>query len=357
MANIEDSITNKTIYVKLTNNCNLACKHCYNSVCSDHEQMSEQTLERILEYISDLKEQGYDVDVALHGGEPTLYKNTDALWDFVFSCNEMNVPITMTTNLAYKVTEEQIELFSRFKQADGEPLVLTSWDYKIRFKNSEQERTWESSVKKLLSNDIAVQPIVSLTKLLLEKKTPKSVFEYMHKLGVRNLNFERLTCNGRAAENEDELMPTNEQVDTWLAEAYRVWKSSYSDIYVPLLDALEWAAYEGKYIGCRARQCTRVVRTFNPDGSMATCPNIPLETVGDINTLKPIEEIGNVIIGSAKYKKLCDKESLKNNQCYTCEYYSICNGDCFQLRWDYSGCPGLKKTIKEVLKHNGGVNV
>ena len=44
-----------------------------------------------------LKEQGYDVDVALHGGEPTLYRDKDALWDFVLSCNEMNVPITMTT--------------------------------------------------------------------------------------------------------------------------------------------------------------------------------------------------------------------------------------------------------------------
>ena len=71
--NPEDSITHKTIYVKLTNRCNLTCDHCYNAVCHDQGQMSANTLQKILDYIYDLKEQGYDVDVALHGGEPTLY--------------------------------------------------------------------------------------------------------------------------------------------------------------------------------------------------------------------------------------------------------------------------------------------
>lgn len=344
----------KTIYVKLTNMCNIACDHCYNAVCTDQGQMSVKTLEKITEYIYDLKcEQGLDVDVALHGGEPTLYKNTDALWDFVYNCNEMNVPITMTTNLVYQVTEEYLALFSRFKQADGEPLLLTSWDYKIRFKNESALMLWEKNVKKILAEEIAVQPIISLTKLLIKDMTPTAIFEYMSALGVKNLNFERLTCNGRAADNENELMPTNKQVDKWLCEAYKVWKSRFKGIYVPLLDGLEWAAWEGKFIGCRARQCTRTVRTFNPDGSMATCPNIPLETVGNIKKIKTVEEVCGVIEGNKKYKELVDKENLKNNECYTCQYYSVCNGDCFQLRWDKTGCPGLKETIKEVLRHSG----
>ena len=349
--NPEDSITHKTIYVKLTNRCNLTCDHCYNAVCHDQGQMSANTLQKILDYIYDLKEQGYDVDVALHGGEPTLYRDKDALWDFVLACNEMNVPITMTTNLVFKVDDTDIALFSKFKQADGEPLVLTSWDYKIRFKPESLETTWKNSVTKILEAGVGVQPIVSLTKLLIEEKTPHDIFEYMDKVGVKNLNFERLTCTGRASENEEQLMPTNEQVDSWLCEAYKLWKAKYSHIYVPLLDALEWAAWEGKYVGCRARQCVRVVRTFNPDGSMATCPNMPTDTVGNIRNIKSVEEVGNVITGNKKYKKLLDKEYIKDNRCYSCEYYTICNGDCFQLRWDETGCPGLKKTITEVLKH------
>ena len=147
--NPEDSITHKTIYVKLTNRCNLTCDHCYNAVCHDQGQMSANTLQKILDYIYDLKEQGYDVDVALHGGEPTLYRDKDALWDFVLACNEMNVPITMTTNLVFKVDDTDIALFSKFKQADGEPLVLTSWDYKIRFKPESLETTWKNSVTKI----------------------------------------------------------------------------------------------------------------------------------------------------------------------------------------------------------------
>jgi radical SAM protein with 4Fe4S-binding SPASM domain len=313
--------------------------------------MSAKVLNKIIDYIYDLKEQGYDVDVALHGGEPMLYRDKDAIWEFVNACNEMYVPITMTTNLTYKINDEHLILFSKFKQADGEPLVLTSWDYKIRFKPESLENTWKNAIKRLVENDINVQPIISLTKILIEDKTPEDIFKYMSKLGIKHLNFERLTCTGRAEYNSDELMPTNEQVDTWLCEAYKLWKSKYSNIYIPLFDALEWAAWEGKYIGCRARQCVRVVRTFNPDGSMATCPNIPTDTVGNIRRIKSVEEVGNVIEGNKKYKALMDKERIKDNRCYSCEYYSICNGDCFQLRWDETGCPGLKNTITEVLKH------
>ena len=78
----------KTVYVKLTNRCNLTCEHCYNSVCTDQGQMSANTLNKIIHYISDLKEQGYDVDVALHGGEPMIYRDMPALWEFVRTCNE-----------------------------------------------------------------------------------------------------------------------------------------------------------------------------------------------------------------------------------------------------------------------------
>lgn len=345
----------KIVYVKLTNRCNLVCDHCYNAVCTDQGQMSKKTLEKIIDYIYDLREQGYDVEVALHGGEPMLYRDLETLWDFVLTLEEMGVYMTMTSNLVFRITNEHIALFSHFKQADGTCLVLTSWDYQIRFKKKEQLLQWERSVKKILSHEIAVQPIVSLTKPLLEEKTPEDIFEYMNNLGVPNLNFERLTCSGRARDNNDVLMPSNKQVDEWLANAYKVWKEKYNKIEVPIFDSLEWAVCEGKLFGCRARECTKDVRTFNPDGSVATCPNIPLDTIGNINSKAFKEQLyevqGDLYKTNEKYKKLRDKEEVRNNECYTCEYYSMCNGDCFQLAWDNTGCPGLKETIKEVAKH------
>lgn len=348
----------KTVYVKLTNRCNLTCEHCYNSVCTDQGQMSSNTLNKILHYIADLKEQGYDVDVALHGGEPMIYRDMDALWEFVRACNEMKTPITMTTNLVYNLTNDILDLFECFDQCDGDKLLLTSWDYKIRFEQvgkRDNLKTWEKNVRKVLERGIKVQPIVSLTKILLEEKTPEDIFSYMYELGVRNLNFERLTCNGRAKDNSEKLMPTNAQVDDWLCEAYKLWKEKYTDVYVPILDALEWAA-EGTYIGCRERRCVQNVRTFNPDGSMATCPNIPLDTVGNIEKMKTVYEIDGVIEGNKKFNDLRRREEIKHDECYTCEYYNICNGDCFQLGWDDTGCPGLKKTIVEVYKNYGKEN-
>ena len=173
----------------------------------------------------------------------------------------------------------------------------------------------------------------------------------MHELGVPNLNFERLTRSGRAEENADELMPTNKQVDEWLCEAYRELKTNPKwNFYIPILDGLEWAA-EGEFIGCRARMCTANVRTFNPDGSIATCPNIPLDNYGNINKVKTICDVTDKLEGTKAYKELLNRERTKNDECYLCDYYSVCNGDCFQLAWDETGCPGLKKTITEVHKH------
>lgn len=342
----------KTVYVKLTNNCNLKCQHCYNSICTDYIQMTPETLHNVLLYIDDLREQGNTVSVALHGGEPMLYQNTDVLWDFVLACNEANIPITMTTNLVYRVTDEHIALFSLFKQADGQCLVLTSWDYKIRYTDKNQEDLWKKSVRKLIKHEIIVQPIISLTKILIENKSPKEIFDFMKSLGVQNLNFERITCTGRASENSESLIPTNAQVDAWLSDAYKIWQNSDDyDFYIPIFDSLEWAAHEGYFMGCRARECTKSVRTINPDGSVATCPNMPLEIIGNVNNLIEVYEYSDALLNNSKYKELCLKENLKNNECYTCEYYSICNGDCFQLRWDETGCPGLKKTINEVILH------
>ena len=346
----------KTVYIKLTNRCNLTCDHCYNSVCKDQGQMSEKTITKIVDYIYDLTEQGYMVEVALHGGEPMLFRDMELLWDLVLTLEEMGVYVTMTTNLVYRVNNEHIALFAHFKQMDGTCLVLTSWDYKIRFKKKEQLLQWERSVKKILSHEIRVQPIVSLTKLLLEEKTPEEIFEYMYNLGVPNMNFERLTCNGRAKDNNDVLMPTNKQVDEWLAHAYKVYRENenWKKMEIPIFESLEWAVAEGKFIGCRERKCTQNVRTFNPDGSCATCPNIPLDILGNINSQvakKQLYDIEGGIESNKKYIQLREQEELRKDECYLCDLFSVCNGDCFQLGWDDTGCPGLKETFKEVARH------
>ena len=54
------------------------------------------------------------------------------------------------------------------------------------------------------------------------------------------------------------------------------------------------------------------------------------------------------------HKKLIMRESRRPSECLACEYYTECNGECFQLQWDETGCPGMIETIKNVrLNYNG----
>ena len=84
------------IYVKLTNKCNIACKHCYNSVCDTKVDMSDEYLEKVIEIIENRWKSlpmGEHLDVALHGGEPTLFdlKKLRYLCGEIIACGALSL--------------------------------------------------------------------------------------------------------------------------------------------------------------------------------------------------------------------------------------------------------------------------
>ena len=64
-----------TIYLKLTNACNLMCLHCYNSAMHNAESMSDEVLRKSKAFIKQFKTDhpNDEVSIQLHGGEPCLY--------------------------------------------------------------------------------------------------------------------------------------------------------------------------------------------------------------------------------------------------------------------------------------------
>lgn len=206
---------------------------------------------------------------------------------------------------------------------------------------------WEDNVKFLLGRGYDVQPIITLTRQALDIP-PKDLLDEMRYLGVTHLNFERLTKTGRAEEDKS-LWVTNREVDAWLGEAYRLNEIEYK-YEIPLFRELE-LAHEGIKDGCKQRMCMLNVVTINPDGTLACCPNQPLANVGHISRWeydKRTEE------EKAAHAKLIQNECRRPVECMTCEYFPECNGECCQLSWDESGCPGMIETIKNVRKSYEG---
>nr|DAL50264.1 MAG TPA_asm: Fe-S oxidoreductase [Caudoviricetes sp.] len=328
----------RTVYLKLTNGCNLKCKHCYNEQMSNHSKMNDDVIKDAISYINALAK-SEKVQVQLHGGEPFLLKaeKIKNICDRLDSSVEINA----TTNLAYVLTPQIIDIFKLFAPVhSANPLVQTSWDYKIRFANDVQEKLWISNVKTLLQNNVDVQVTVCLTKLLINEVTPKALFEYFTSLGVKYINFERLTSNGSMLQN-DWLMPSNTDVSSWLLDAYIEHKKH--DITVSFFVAIE-NSIKGYFIGCRERKCTQTVVTINPDGSVASCPNTAHRPFASIKEL--LEESQ-----CTRQKQIIwiKQEQIRNQQCYSCKYFKYCNGDCFQLAWDRTGCPGPKLIYECIL--------
>ena len=325
----------KTVYVKVTNKCNLRCKHCYNAECTEvgleNTSMSNELFNGIMAY--HIVDTDTPANIILHGGEPMIwikedldnYKSLMLTLGFILD-SRIKHELSITTNLVYSIDSDILALFKKMSEQRMLPAITTSWDYDIRFADG-TENLWKSNVKYLVRNGVPVRVTVTVTQKVLELD-PAEIFDMCKDLGVWCVNFERLTVNGRAKENTY-LIPKNRDVDNWLYRAYRYVKEN-GYFVVPLFECLE-ASKAGILTGCRARECTKNVITYNPDASIASCPNI-----------------SNTLIGSDEYQCACQQEQLRNNECYTCDYFKVCNGDCFQLSWDDTGCAGLKGILGEL---------
>ena len=335
----------KTVYIKLTNSCQLHCDHCYNTVCPPQQTMTPKILRAVAARLENMIKTGNTVAATLHGGEPFLVDKIllEEVYKVMLTLLEKypeEIGFSATTNLVYKIDKLLEKIFNLFdKNENGQPIISTSWDYDIRFKTDEQTLLWYNNVTSLTKKGYDVRPIITVTKPLIEEVQPRQLIKGMMELGVTSLNFERITKTGRASENEKTLIPDNKDMQRWLYEAFQ--HSEELGVRVPLFDLLKKSVNYGILEGCRARQCTRDVITFNPDGSVATCPNIADKIVGRVSFVTTSDIKPTDIL----HAELCGEERKREEGCLTCPYFEECNGDCFQLRWDETGCPGLPQII------------
>ena len=307
------------------------------------DYMSDTTLDNVRKYLISFcdSHKTDKVNVQLHGGEPMLY-DLKALNDFVDSLKDYPILWSITTNLTYKVLKPHIEFFKKMLPYGKQPYIMTSWDYDIRF-TPESLKIWKANIKKLIKYGITPQPIVCLTNKLIQNLTPKELFDMFEELGVNNINFERLTETGNASDGS--LTPKNRHVDMWLYDAFRYIMEQKLDIYVPLFESVV-DSVNGFLTGCRARQCMKTVTTINPDGSVSACPNTANVKIGMLN------QFGSIDYDKMRQNYLINLEKTFNFDCCACEYYKYCNAECCQLKYDDSGCPGLKLIYKYIFEGN-----
>lgn len=342
---------NLMVYLKTTETCQLNCQHCFTNGTNGRKGWFDP--EATVDFFKRLKAKFphyQSANISFHGGEPMLcplekmeyvYDELNGLWD--------NLTWGVQTNLTYKLTDEKLAFLKKVAGTS----IGTSWDYNIRWQgHAGQERLWENNVRRLIAEGIDVTVMVCVSKDLT-KLEPIDVINKMIDLGVQYINFERLTFNGNATENAD-IFPSNVELDDWFL---KLWEQTiehgvHKHILNMFIESLLTSTVFNTFSGCRSRECEQKILTLNADGTIGGCPNGAVES-----TFGRLEQTIEEVVFSEGRGCNIVKETMRNDICYNCDVYDICNGDCHQLNWQGDICASPKKmmramkaTDREVLK-------
>lgn len=349
----------KKIYVKLTEDCNYNCDHCYIKTISE-QRAATLSVQKVSDYIVRYMNYWYSklgshvsFTISFHGGEPFLnfkYMNMmKEIIETIKSKTDIKFSVDATTNLMTECFADDIyntaDFISKyFRNQDLRTSFLKiSYDFgDVRFKKCIDEEIFIERAKKLRERSceyIKLKVNICLTTKFLEfvKKygilaVQQKIYDIVGRYG--EVHFEYLTKNTTP---DPSLIPSPEEIDkVFLYPFYRALNFSFKEFpsktyKVDNFEDIEYAL-DGEFIGCRARQCMHDVITINPSGKIIGCPN----------TSESFATIDDDIYEPKADFDLVVKEKKVNMECMFCNYYKICNGGCFQLA--ENGCTFPKVT-------------
>jgi len=336
---------NWMFYLKTTETCNLNCKHCFTNGSNGAKIFWKPEL--VIDWIQRFSKQVKDDDTLhceFHGGEPFLVP-VDEMIKVYKECKDY-VPMATwgaTSNLTFKMYPEHFS----FIQNQLNNRIGTSWDPNIRFSSPKQYDLWRKNVETLVANGTKVKLFISVTSATINIE-PIELLEWVKDLGVQEMSLERLTHNGNANLYPD-IFPSNLDQDAWFLKMHhqiqehnaRGWFENefMEDIY---------SKFESNFTrgGTFCRDCEEKLFTLNADGTIAGCPNsAPEQNFGSIT-----DSIEDLLTNPVRLNNISCERS-RNPNCYSCEVFDVCGGDCHQLAWQGDIC-GAPKSLMRHLKGN-----
>lgn len=311
------------IYIKVTESCNLQCKHCYNPYLNC--EIDYDSVKFFLSKINNIVKHNYFI---LHGGEP-LMANQDKIIDLInsFPNNKWRI----STNLCYEMTSKRLQILSKMSE------IRVSFDVGIRFNNIKNLLQWKKNVT-YLSKKLKYPLFfnICLTKQLLQHK-PLHILKMLDSFKVKIFSLERITLSGNAINNKD-IIPTYEEIDNWLCELYKDLKY-FPDIKCLSIESIKMGIYH-HFEHCYGKQCCCQTLTINSNGTIGNCPND-----ARINIIGNLNDDPNFIL-----MKIWNKKHIIKQKCLKCDHYDKCRGWCEQMDWQGDICPYPFK-LSELIKN------
>lgn len=294
---------------KITNRCNIRCKHCYEGE-KNMEQLNDEQIAIVFEKLINSNIQ----QLTITGGEALLVNN---LAGYVRNCLDRGIRINLFTNgiLLNSFIDELGEI-------DNKELLT----FEISIDGSKCEHDYirgEGNYEKTTTNIIYAikRGYKIITNTVINGVNKRKIVHMMNDLydmGVSTIQLSNLMIKGWAKDNKDELYISREELQSVYMEVCDKvhFPFCYADITndVYQTDGLGGIKKEGKNTWrCCAGQA-RVTIDFN--GDVLLCPLCKSYSIGNIVNMS-LEEIWNNPMRSVYIDKLINLNKGKN----TCFIY------------------------------------
>lgn len=309
--------------IQITNRCNLRCPHCF--VSSGEATAEEMTTEDIKRVIDDLQRLKV-FEVTFTGGEPLLREDFFELAQYA---NEKNIAVCLYTN-GILCTDDVIEKLTQLKltniqvSVDG---ITAEMHEKIRGKGTFE--TVIAHIKKMVAAGLNVHLAATINQYNYPWR--KEFIDFAIELGVKAVNASEVLLLGRAAENEDSLALTADQVadlrvfyglESLFNQKIQVGSGFDMDSLVQPFQQ-EGEVKRANITMCRAG---RETCTVLPDGQVVSCQSFthPDYVAGNVRT----ERFLPIWLNAPVFQHMRELSVDQFKLCKDCEYRYLCAGGC-----------------------------
>ena len=253
-----------------TYDCNLKCKHCYNSKI--YKKVSKEQWKDVIKKWADfVKKEGRNGIIHFKGGEPFVYRDLYELLDY---SAELGLWIFITSNGTLIGDKEAQYLGDLYKRTKGKVILSLNGSTSEVDEILRQKGTYQKTIeaaKRLKANNVPFD-INYVVHSGNEEDIEKAIY-FGKELGAVQFNLLRLVKRGSARDN-DIGIPNLEKV---LSQVGRAINNGARDL-------LEWSVEDmiqklgsGEYTcnGCTAG--FKGLAYITPDGNVYSCPNTVLE--------------------------------------------------------------------------------
>lgn len=186
------------LYIEITSNCNLKCKHCFNNSGNETNYLA---FDNIIQIYQIIKKKKLDIsEIILSGGEPTLHPELSKILT-VFAAQ---YPVKLLSNGA-NFDQELISIIKKYHILTQLTLngAIPQTDSALRGENGFNKTI--STIKKLVDSNLESQLIVTTSINQTNKYDLENIINLLIELGVKNYQLTFVYRVGRANTYWDEI--------------------------------------------------------------------------------------------------------------------------------------------------------